>query len=81
MRKAIQGHEQAIENRTGKIERYRKEIKEKEVIIHDLEEENKDSELIISAYQAFVEQSMREADQQSMESDSMRELVADDKNE
>ena len=81
LRKAIQSHEQGIENRKGKIERYQKEIKEKEVIIHDLEEENKDSELIISAYQAFVEQSMREADQQSMESDSMRELVADDKNE
>lgn len=81
LRKAIQSHEQGIENRKEKIERYRKEIKDKEVIINDLEEENKDSELIISAYQAFVEQSMREADQQSIESDSMRELVADDKNE
>ena len=63
------------------MERFRKEIKEKEMLIHDLEEENKDSELIISAYKAFVEQSMREADQQSLEADSMRELIAEDKNE
>ena len=79
--KAIQSQEQAIENRRSKMERFRKEIKEKEMLIHDLEEENKDSELIISAYKAFVEQSMREADQQSLEADSMRELIAEDKNE
>lgn len=75
LRKAIRAHEQAIENRNGKIDRYRKEIKEKEVIVHDLEEENKDSELIIDAYKAFVEQSMKEADQKSLETDTTRERI------
>lgn len=79
--KAIKSQEQAIEGRNHRIERLRKEIEEKQVIVGDLEEENRDSELIISAYKAFVEQSMREADQQSLESDSMRGRIADGKNE
>ena len=79
--KAIQGQEQAIENRKRKIERLQKEIEEKGVIIGDLEEENKDSALIISAYKAFVEQSMREADQKTMEAESTRELITDGNNE
>ena len=79
--KAIQSQEQAIENRNRKIERLRKEIEEKGMIVHDLEEGNKDSELIISAYKVFVEQSLREAGQESLETDSMREIIAEGKNE
>ena len=79
LRKSIQGQEQAIEHRTRRIESLRKEVKEKEMLIHDLEEEIKDSELIISAYQGFLEQEMRTADQQSLESDTMREIIASEK--
>lgn len=62
LRKTIQQEEQAIANRSNRIEGLRKSIREKEIIIHDLEEENKDSELIIKAYQGFLEQELREAD-------------------
>ncbi len=79
--KAIQSQENAIENRNRKIERLRKEIAEKGLIINDLEEENKDSELIISAYKAFVEQSMKTADQELLEMDSMRERITVGKEE
>ena len=79
--KAIQSQENAIESRNRKIERLRKEIAEKGVIINDLEEENKDSELIISAYKAFVEQSMKKADQELLEMDSMRERITSVKEE
>ncbi len=79
--KAIQSQENAIESRNRKIERLRKEIAEKGVIINDLEEENKDSELIISAYKAFVEQSMKKADQELLEMDSMRERITSNKEE
>ena len=79
LRKSIQSQEQAIEHRTRRIESLRKEVKERELLIHDLEEEIKDSELIISAYQGFLEQEMRAADQQNLESDSMREMIASEK--
>lgn len=62
LRKTIQQEEQAIANRSNRIDGLRKSIREKEIIIHDLEEENKDSELIIKAYQGFLEQELREAD-------------------
>ena len=79
LRKSIQTQEQAIEHRKQRIERLRKDIEEKETLVHDLEEQNKDSELIISAYQSFLQQEMRSADQQSLEADSMRELIAAEK--
>ena len=68
LRKTIQQQEQAITHRTAKIESLRKDIKEKEVLIKDLEEENKDSELIIKAYKDFLKQEMRQADQDSVNS-------------
>ena len=79
LRKTIQLQEQAIERRNEKIENLRKVIKEKEVVIHDLEEENKDSELIIKAYTEYVEREMRHADQENLETDSLREMIASDK--
>ena len=78
LRKTIQSQEQSIEHRNRRIENLRKDIKEKEVLIHDLVEENKDSELIINAYQEFLKQQMRMADQENLESDSMREMIASD---
>jgi len=79
LRKTIQSQERSIENRNKRIENLRKDIKEKEVVIHDLEEENKDSELIIKAYEEFLKQQMRSADQENLQSDSMREKIASDK--
>lgn len=79
LRKSIQSQEQAIEHRTRRIESLRKEVKDRELLIHDLEEEIKDSELIISAYQGFLQQEMRAADQQSLESDSLRDVIASEK--
>lgn len=79
LRKSIQTQEQAIEHRTRRIESLRKEVKDRELLIHDLEEEIKDSELIISAYQGFLQQEMRAADQQSLESDSLRDVIASEK--
>lgn len=78
LRKTIQSQEQAIEHRKRRIENLRKEIKDREVVIHDLEEEIKDSELIIKAYEEFLSQEMQQADQDSLEADSMRELIASD---
>lgn len=79
LRKSIQTQEQAIEHRTRRIESLRKEVKDRELLIHDLEEEIKDSELIISAYQGFLQQEMQAADQQSLESDSLRDVIASEK--
>ncbi|MBO6025962.1 MAG: YihY/virulence factor BrkB family protein [Bacteroidales bacterium] len=79
LRKTIQNQEQSIEYRNRRIENLRKDIQEREVLIRDLEEENKDSELVISAYQEFLKQEMRQADQENLESDSMRDRIASDK--
>ena len=79
LRKTIQNQEQAIEHRHRRIDGLRKDIKEKEVLIRDLEEEIKDSELIISAYQEFLKQQMQQADQENLESDSMRDIIASEK--
>jgi membrane protein len=76
LRKTIQNQEQAIERRNQKIENLRKDIKEKEIVIHDLEEGNKDSLLIIKAYESFLEQEMRNSDQENLKLDSMRERIA-----
>lgn len=78
LRKTIQNQGQAIEHRNRRMEKLRKEIQEKEVVIHDLESENKDSELIIIAYEEFLKQEMRQSDQENLEADSMREMIAND---
>ena len=75
--KSIQSEERSIAHRNEKIDRLRKEIKEKEIIVNNLLEENKDSNLIILAYQQFIQQEMREADQENLESDSMREKITE----
>lgn len=76
--KSIQSEERAIAVRKEKIERLRDEIKDKEVIVDNLMEENKDSELIILAYRQFILQEKRQADQESLETDSLREKLAND---
>lgn len=76
--KSIQSEERAIAVRKEKIERLRGEIKEKEVIVDNLIEENKDSELIILAYRQFILQEKQQADQENLETDSMREKLTND---
>ena len=76
--KSIQNEERAIANRNERIERLRKEIQDKEVIVDNLLEENKDSELIIMAYRQFIQQEKQQADQESLETDSLREKLTGD---
>ena len=76
--KSIQSEERAIAIRKEKIERLRGEIKDKEVIVDNLMEENKDSELIILAYRQFILQEKQQADQENLETDSMREKLTND---
>ena len=76
--KSIQSEERAIADRNERIERLRKDIKDKEAIVDNLLEENKDSELIIVAYRQFIQQEKRQADQESLETDSLREKLAND---
>lgn len=75
---SIQNEERAIADRNEKIVRLRKEIKDKEVIVGNLIEENKDSELVILAYRQFIQQEKQQADQENLETDSMREKLASD---
>lgn len=76
--KSIQSEERAIAIRKEKIERLRNEIKDKEVIVDNLIEENKDSELIILAYRQFILQEKQQADQENLETDSLREKLTND---
>lgn len=76
--KSIQSEERAIAVRKEKIERLRGEIKDKEVIVDNLIEENKDSELIILAYRQFILQEKQQADRENLETDSMREKLTND---
>ena len=76
LRKSIRSHQQAIGYRNRKIADLRKEIEEKNVLVHDLEEQNKDSELIIKAYQDFAARELKDADQESLDTDSMREFLS-----
>ena len=76
--KSIQSEERAIAVRKEKIERLRNEIKDKEVIVDNLIEENKDSELIILAYRQFILQEKQQADQENLETDSLREKLTND---
>ncbi len=45
-------------------EELKRSIEEKNVLVHDLEEQNKDYELIIKAYQKFAEHERKRSDEQ-----------------
>lgn len=64
LRKHIQVYQTANENRLARIEELKKEIKEKESLIRDMEEKMKDYDLIIKAYQDYAEQERRSSDEQ-----------------
>ena len=64
LRKHIQDYQNANQNREARIEELKKEIKEKELLIRDIEEKKKDYDLIIKAYQNYAEQERRSSDEQ-----------------
>ncbi|MBO6025247.1 MAG: YihY/virulence factor BrkB family protein [Bacteroidales bacterium] len=64
LRKHIVAYQAANENRVSRIEELRKEMKEKEALIQDMEEKKKDYELIIKTYQDYAEQERRISDEQ-----------------
>ena len=64
LRKHIVAYQSANEKRTAKIEEMKKAVQEKEALIQDLEERNKDYELIIKAYQDYAESERKSSDEQ-----------------
>ena len=64
MKKHIVAYQNANEKRTAKIEEMKKAVQEKEALIQDMEEKNKDYELIIKAYQDYAEFERKSSDEQ-----------------
>jgi membrane protein len=64
LKKHIQDYQKANEIREQRIHALKKTIEEENLLVRDLEEQNKDYELIIRAYQRFAEKERRSADDQ-----------------
>lgn len=64
LKKHIKAYQSANEYREGRIEDLRKTIAETEAIIQNVEEEKKDYDLIIKAYQNYVERERKRSDEQ-----------------
>ncbi len=64
LRKHIQTYQAANEYRMTRINELKKKIDEQSAIIHDLEEQNKDNELLIRAYEDYVEYERKSTDDQ-----------------
>ena len=64
LKKHIKAYQTANEYRLQKISNLRKTIEEQNVLIRNLEEENKNNDLIIKAYEEFVEQERKRSDEQ-----------------
>jgi len=64
LKKHIQTYQAANEYRLQRIESLRKTIEEQNVLIDDLEEQNRDYELIIKAYEEFAERERKRSDEQ-----------------
>ena len=64
LKKHIQAYQTAIEVRSVKIETLRRQIAEQNVLIQNLEEDNKRNELIISEYEKLVEHELKCSDEQ-----------------
>ena len=64
LKKHIKAYQAANEYREGRIEDLRKTIAETEAIIQNVEEEKKDYDLIIKAYQNYVELERKRSDEQ-----------------
>ena len=64
LKKHIVAYQSANEKRSAKIEEMKKAVQEKQALILDLEERNKDYELIIKAYQDYAESERKSSDEQ-----------------
>lgn len=64
LKKHIKAYQAANEYREGRIENLRKAIEETAAIIQNVEEEKKDYDLIIKAYQNYVEIERKRSDEQ-----------------
>ena len=64
LKKHIQNYQEANDYRLQRIDSLRKSIEEQNVLINDLEEKNRDYELIIKAYEDFAEHERKRSDEQ-----------------
>ena len=64
LKKHIQNYQAANEYRLQRIDGLKKSIEEQNLIIADLEEKNRDYELIIKAYEDFAERERKRSDEQ-----------------
>ena len=64
LKKHIQTYQRANEYRSQRIEEVKKSIAEKNVLLQNLEEQNRDYQLIIKAYQEFAEYERKRSDDQ-----------------
>ncbi len=64
LKKHIKAYQAANAYRVDKIEELKKTIAETEVVVQNLEEQNKDYELIINEYQKFAEHELKRSDEQ-----------------
>ncbi len=64
LRKHIVAYQAANESRNARIEELKKSVEEKQALIRDMEEKNKDYELIIKAYQDYAEHERQSSDEQ-----------------
>lgn len=69
LRKHIQTYQAANEYRQGRIEELKKKIEEQSAVILSLEEQNKDFELIIKAYEEYVEYERKSTDNEYLNSE------------
>ena len=64
LKKHIQTYQTANEYRLQRIDDLKKSIEEQNLLIADMEEKNRDYELIIKAYEEFAEQERKRSDEQ-----------------
>lgn len=69
LRKHIQNYQAANEYRNHRISDLKKRIEEQKALINDLEEQNKDYELIIRAYEEYVEHERRSTDNEYLKTE------------
>jgi membrane protein len=69
LRKHIQTYQAANEYRQGRINDIKKRIEEQNAVIQSLEEQSKDYELIIRAYEEYVEHERRSTDNQYLKAE------------
>lgn len=80
LKKHIQSYQNAKEYRVQRIEELKKSIEEKNALVQNLEEQNKDYDLIIKAYQKFAEyERKRSDDQYNLDFELKTEIETQDK--